>query len=61
VSGSHVDAARSYVERPLRQVLCQTMAQRERCGHMSGLLARSSTAGLDEVRDASGWSTDRAV
>ena len=32
----------------------QTMAQRERCGHMFGLFARSSTAGLDEVRDASG-------
>jgi len=43
-----------YVERPLRQVLFRTMAQRERCGHMSGLLARSKTAGLDEVRDASG-------
>lgn len=27
---------------------------RERCGHMSGLSARSKTAGLDEVRDAEG-------
>ncbi len=28
---------------------------RERCGHMSGLLARPMTAGLDEVREASGF------
>lgn len=27
---------------------------RERCGHMSGLSARSWTAGLDEIRDARG-------
>jgi hypothetical protein len=26
----------------------------ERCGHMSGLSARSSTAGLDDIRGASG-------
>src|SRR5580704_16862655 len=44
----------SYVERPLRQVLFKTMAQRERCGHMSGVFVRSKTAGLDEVRDTSG-------
>jgi hypothetical protein len=48
------DLVWSYVERPLRQELFQTFLQRERCGHMSGLFARSSTAGLDEVRDASG-------
>ncbi|KUM23425.1 hypothetical protein AU467_33550 [Mesorhizobium loti] len=28
--------------------------QRDRCGHMSGLSARSKTAGLDEIRDARG-------
>jgi hypothetical protein len=44
----------SYVERPLRQVLSQTMVPWEQCGHMSGLFARSKTAGLDEVRDTSG-------
>lgn len=27
---------------------------RERCGHMSGLLVRFVTAGLDEVREAEG-------
>lgn len=29
--------------------------RRERCGHMSGLLVRPMTAGLDEVREASGF------
>jgi len=39
----------------------QTFDHAERCGHMSGLSARFWTAGLDEVRDASGWSTARAL
>ena len=32
----------------------QTLITWERCGHMFGLSARFWTAGLDEVRDASG-------
>ena len=43
-----------YVERPFGQVLSFDSVARERCGHMSSLLARCGTAGLDEVRDARG-------
>ena len=45
----------SYVERPRGpSALWRRMTRWERCGHMYGLSARSSTAGLDEVRDARG-------
>ena len=48
-------APQAYVERPRRQALSSDdFIPQERCGHMSGLSARSLTAGLDEVRDARG-------
>lgn len=36
------------------RTFCRHFIQRDRCGHMSGLSARSKTAGLDEIRDARG-------
>lgn len=45
----------TYVERPCQaSAFVRHFIQQERCGHMSGLSARSQTAGLDEIRDARG-------
>ena len=38
----------------LARAFFRRLIMRERCGHMFGLSARFWTAGLDEVRDASG-------
>ena len=39
---------------PAGKCFLRQFIQQERCGHMSGLLARPWTAGLDEIRDARG-------
>jgi|TARA_B100000749_G_C18097676_1_gene330437 hypothetical protein len=39
---------------PLGKGFFRQLITRERCGHMFGLSARRLTAGLDEIRDASG-------
>lgn len=46
---------------PRARVKIERFVRRERCGHMSGLLVRSPTAGLDEVREAGGVSIGRAI
>lgn len=50
-----LDGQPAYVERPAVQDTFSNFIRRERCGHMSGLLVRPKTAGLDEVREASGF------